>query len=96
MTIHIHLDAVKAYMNSDIDTDIWVYPPHDPDEVFFKKGNRIQTEESSLRTKTIRATLAPTSGRYAEEIRVQEPEFDKLISRRGSLLKGLLIKYRSN
>jgi hypothetical protein len=38
MTIPIHLDAVKAYMNSDIDTDIWVYPPHDPDEVFFKKG----------------------------------------------------------
>ena len=35
----LFLDAVKAYMNSDIDTDIWVYPPHDPDEVFFKKGS---------------------------------------------------------
>jgi hypothetical protein len=38
MTLPIHLDAVKAYMNSDIDTDIWVYPPNDPDEIFFKRG----------------------------------------------------------
>lgn len=38
MTLPIHLDAVKAYMNSDIDADIWVYPPKDPNEVFFKKG----------------------------------------------------------
>ena len=38
MTLPVHLDAVKAYMNSDIDADIWVYPPKDPDEIFFKKG----------------------------------------------------------
>ena len=38
LTLPVHLDAVKAYMNSDIDTDIWVYPPSDPDEIFFRKG----------------------------------------------------------
>ena len=38
MTLPVHLDAVKAYMNSDIDTDIWVYPPKDPNEIFFKRG----------------------------------------------------------
>ena len=38
MTLPIHLDAVKAYMNSDIDADIWVLPPKDPNEIFFKKG----------------------------------------------------------
>jgi len=39
MTLPVHLDAVKAYMNSDIDTDIWVYPPKDPSETFFKRGS---------------------------------------------------------
>jgi len=38
MTLPVHLDAVKAYMNSDIDADIWVLPPKDTNEVFFKKG----------------------------------------------------------
>ena len=39
MSLPIHLDATKAFMNSDIDYDIWVLPPKDPDEIFFKKGS---------------------------------------------------------
>ena len=39
MALPIHLDATKAFMNSLIDYDIWVYPPKDPDEIFFKKGS---------------------------------------------------------
>ena len=38
MTDPTHIDAVKAFLNSDIDFDIWVTPPDDPNEVFFKKG----------------------------------------------------------
>jgi hypothetical protein len=39
MSLPIHLDATKAFTNSEIDYDIWVLPPKDPDEVFFKKGS---------------------------------------------------------
>ena len=39
MSLPIHLDATKAFMNSDIDYDIWVLPPKDPDEIFFKRGS---------------------------------------------------------
>ncbi len=36
MTDPDHLDAVKAFMNSDIDCDVWVKPPYDPDRIFFQ------------------------------------------------------------
>jgi len=36
MTTPSHLDAVKAFLNSDVDCDIWVTPPYDPDHIFFE------------------------------------------------------------
>jgi hypothetical protein len=30
-----HIDVVKAYLNADIDEEIFVYPPSDPNEEFF-------------------------------------------------------------
>ena len=38
MTDPSHIDAIKAFLNSDLDFDIWVRPPSDPDQVFFKPG----------------------------------------------------------
>ena len=46
MTLPVHLDAIKAYMNSDIDADIWVFPPKDPDEIFFKKGTTYRLKKA--------------------------------------------------
>jgi hypothetical protein len=45
MSLPIHLDATKAFMNSDIDYDIWVLSPKDPGEIFFKKGSVYKTKK---------------------------------------------------